>query len=134
MGIFGRRPWPGHGRLLAFVLLLGACQGPVAPSNGLVSVINAGQTTASFHWQSPGLLGTDVLGASGTEPIEPCQAYARGFPPGTHRLTISLGNVRRSFVLDAPASGQTVLTISIGKDGTIAQSEDGAAPTSSGCG
>ena len=115
--------------VLAIAALLAACQGPVAPSNGLVTVVNASSMTASFHWQSSGVLGSDVFGRSGTEPVAPCQPYARGFPPGTHRIPVEVGSASESFDLDAPTSGQLSLVIAIDKDGTITRLEDAPAPS-----
>jgi hypothetical protein len=118
---------------LAIATLLAACQGPVAPSNGLVTVVNASSMTASLRWQSPGVLGTGVLGESGTELVAPCQPYARGFPPGAHRITLEVGSASHSFELDAPTSGQLSLVIAIGKDGTVSQLVDAPA-SSAACG
>ncbi len=119
--------------VLAVGALLAACQGPVAPSNGLVTVLNSSSMTASFHWQSSGVLGSDLFGRSGTEPVAPCQPYVRGFPPGTHRITVDVGSASEHLDLDAPASGQVSLVIAIDKDGTITRLEDAPAP-SAACG
>ena len=36
-----------------------------APTNGVVETVNLSRASASFHWQSPGLLGMPLFGATG---------------------------------------------------------------------
>lgn len=112
---------------------LAACDGPAAYANGLVQVANLSQTDASFHWQSPGLLGTPLLGGSGTEPIRACGTYARGFGPGDQQVTITSASDTASFVLAAPSDGQTVVWYVIGPDGSIRETTAAAAPASPYC-
>lgn len=121
--------------LLLIAVLVAACQQwGGAPDNGLVQVANEGTVEGSFHWQSPGLFGTPLLGESGTEPVRPCELYARGFAPGTQDITVSIGGTPKSWVLDAPGSGQVVLFIVIGRDGTISEVPADQAPASPFCG
>lgn len=110
-----------------------ACQGPVVASNGVLNVANGGSAEASIHWQSGGFLGTSLFGASGTEPVAPCQPYSRAFPPGSHQITVTIGTSSSSFALDAPSSGQAVVWVVIGKDGTITRSDGGSPPPSPTC-
>lgn len=113
---------------------MSGCQRGQAPSNGLVHVANLGTAEVSLHWQSPGVLGTPVLGGSGTEPIRACSLYVGGFAPGDHRLTITTARATKSFTLAAPASGQVVLWVVIRADGTIEETAAADGPASPYCG
>ncbi len=115
-------------------LTVAGCQGPVAPTNGVVEVANLANRESSFHWQSPGLFGTPLLGGAGTEPIRPCSQYARAFAPGTQRLTISSAATSKSVTLDAPSSGQKLLWLVIEPDGSIVETTEAQVPASPYCG
>src|SRR6266550_1371465 len=88
-----------------------------APSNGLLNVENAAPLPASVHWQTGGLLGTPLFGASGTEPAAPCSLYTRGFPPGNVTITVTTSTTSGSFVLEIPDSSSRTLILRIGPDG-----------------
>ncbi len=121
---------------LAMILLaasvVASCAG-AAPSNGLAYVANLSTSEASFHWQSPGLLGTPLLGGSGTEPIPACETYLRGFAPGNQRITVSSASSSRSFDLVAPSSGQRALWLVIRPGGEIEETTAIEAPASPFC-
>lgn len=119
--------------LVAAAVLVSACQGPVAASNGLVWVANLSQTDGSLHWQSPGLFGTSAFGGSGTEPIRACQAYGRGFAPGDHQITISSTDETLAFTLPAPPGGQMVARYVIRASGHIERVSEGQGLTSPYC-
>lgn len=120
--------------VVAAALTVAACQGPVAPSNGVVEVANLANAESSFHWQSAGLFGTPLLGGAGTEPIPPCSQYARAFGPGAQRLTISSAASSKSVTLDAPSSGQQLLWLVIEPDGSIIETTEAQVPPSPYCG
>ncbi len=101
---------------------------------GFANVANLSDAEASFHWQSPGVLGTPVLGGSGTEPIRACKLYARAFDPGDQEITITTSSASKSFTLAAPPSGQTTLWIVIKPGGAIEQTSEAEAPPSPYCG
>ena len=104
-----------------------------APSNGLVQVANLSGTEATFRWRSPSVLGTAILGGSGTEPIRPCDRYARAFAPGDHQITIVTSSDTESFELAATSAGQRILRLVITPDGTIQETTAAAAPASPYC-
>jgi hypothetical protein len=108
-------------------------QGPVAPTQGLVEVANQSGSPATFAWQSPGLFGAPLLGASGTEPIDACSLYARGFGPGDQRITVHSSSDASTFTFVVPATGQLTISLVIGADGTVARTTERALPTSSAC-
>jgi hypothetical protein len=120
--------------LVGGVVAVLGCQGPVAPDQGLVQVANLANAGATFHWQSPGVLGTAFLGGSGTDPIGACSLYARGFAPGRQQLTITSSHESRTFTLAAPSAGQVVLWVVIGADGTIGETTASQVPASPFCG
>ena len=99
--------------------LLGCGPGGGAPSNGVVEAVNLSRDAASFHWQSPGLFGTPLLGGAGTDPIGPCGTYTRSFGAGDQALTIGSATTSRTFVLHAPDTTQATLVIIITADGGI---------------
>lgn len=116
----------------AVVSLLGCGIGG-APTNGLVEAVNLSRSPASFHWQSPGLLGMPLFGGAGTEPIGPCGVYTRAFGAGDHTITIGSGTTSRLFVLQAPATAQTVLVVVITADGGITSVDRDHVPPSPFC-
>lgn len=132
----GRRVSPRLLFLSVAVLVamsLARCERGAAPDSGFVAVANLSDQEASFHWQSPGLAGTTVLGGSGTEPIAPCSEYDRGFGPGGQKITITAGEATGSFTLAAPGTGQQTLHITIGADRVIAETDAAAFPASPFC-
>lgn len=110
----------------------GCIGGPGA--TGLIHVVNLGTTDVSFHWQSPGILGTDILGGSGTEPVSGCSLYSRGFAPGKQQITISTSLTTNDFTLVAPSAGQSDLWVVVGRDGTVEETTETKAPPSPFCG
>ncbi|HEY7941074.1 MAG TPA: hypothetical protein VID25_03940 [Candidatus Limnocylindrales bacterium] len=128
-----RRRWP--------LILLGAsvasllgCGVGGAPTNGVVEAVNLSRASASFHWQSPGLLGMPLFGATGTEPIGPCGSYVRSFGAGDQAITIGSATTSRSFILQAPAEGpQAELIIVITADGGITSVDRDHVPPSPFC-
>ncbi len=118
--------------LVVAVFAIASCRG-TAPSNGLVQIANVSATEASFHWHSPGLLGTPLLGGSGTEPVPACEAYTRGFAPGDQRITVTSASSARAFDLVVPSSGQRLLEVVIRPDGRIEEITPPDAPASPYC-
>jgi hypothetical protein len=115
------------------VALLG-CGTGTAPTNGVVETVNLSRSPASFHWQSPGLLGTPLFGATGTEPIGACGSYSRAFGAGDQTITIGSATATRSFTLRALAEGQpAMLVLVITADGGIASVDPGHLPPSPFC-
>jgi hypothetical protein len=116
--------------LLGIAFAIAACQGPVASSNPMVQVVNLGSEAASFHWQSPGFLGTALFGPSGTEPVRGCDVYRRGFDPGPHEITITTASDALSLAASAPTNAQVDYSFVIRSDGTIERLDSvEAAPT-----
>jgi hypothetical protein len=118
----------------SIVAVSGCHQWGGAPDNGLVQVANLASADATFHWQSPGVLGTAILGGSGTEPINACSLLSVGFAPGDQQLTITSSHDTKTFTLAAPSAGQVVLWVVIKADGTIAETTESQAPASPYCG
>lgn len=114
------------------ITLSGCHASPV--THGFAKVANLTDAEASFHWHSPGVLGTPVLGGSGSEPIPRCELYTRSFDAGDQEITISSGSATKSFTLAAPSSGQVVLWVVIRADGTIEETTEAEAPASPFCG
>ncbi len=100
------------------------CTSPSGPSgNGIVRVVNLGATPVTLGWREAG-------GSSGTEPVDPCREWARGFGPGVYELTLTANGVDRTFTLVAPANGSQTLGLVVAADGGVRESGE-PFPTSS---
>jgi hypothetical protein len=129
-----QRRWLHVILVAALMSCLGSCIG-VAPMNGIVETVNLSRSPASFHWQSPGLLGMRFFGGSGTESIGPCGSYVRSFGAGDQTITIGSATASRSFDLQAPANGQphAELILVITADGGITSVDRDHVPPSPFC-
>ncbi len=114
--------------LAGAVLGLSACGSGAAPSNGLLRIANLSRADATFQWQTSGMYG-----ATGRDSIARCSLFALGFGPGDERLTITTSRGPATFTLAAPSSGQVVLWLVIGSDGTVTQATEANAPPSPYC-
>ncbi len=115
--------------LAGAVLGLSGCGSGVAPRNGLLRIANLSSADATFQWQTSGMYG-----ATGGNSIARCSLFALDFGPGDQRLTITTGTGPATFTLSAPSSGQVVLWLVIGSDGTVRQATAADAPPSPYCG
>ena len=108
--------------LLAAILVLAAfgCENAGTPHN-ILEVTNASAITGEVTWQSPGLLGTDLFPATGTEAIAGCEVYRRGFGEGHNVVRISANS--NSLVLNLLATSSTATNwyVVIDANGTITQ-------------
>lgn len=96
-------------------------------------MVNLGRSPASFHWQSPGLLGLPLFGGAGTEPIGACGSYSRAFGAGDQTITIGSPTTTRTFTLQAPEDAQATLDIVITADGGITAVDNDHLPPSPFC-
>ena len=109
--------------LLAATLILtafGCGNGAGTPGN-ILEVTNASAITGELSWQSPGLLGTDLFPATGTDALAGCEVYHRGFHEGHHVVRISAGS--NSLVLNLEATSNTARNwyVVIDANGTVTQ-------------
>jgi hypothetical protein len=86
-----------------------------------LEVTNASAITAELSWQSPGLLGTDLFPATGTEAVAGCEVYRRGFGEGHHVVRISADSNSLVLNLEATADSATNWYVVIDANGTITQ-------------
>lgn len=129
-----QRRWLGVMLVVAVASSLGSCIGG-PPMNGVAETVNLSGSPASFHWQSPGLLGMPFFGGSGTEPIGPCGSYVRYFGAGDQTITIGSAMASRSFHLQGPGNEQpqAELIIVITADGAITSVDRDHVPPSPFC-
>lgn len=126
------RSFIGAVSVVGLTLAMAGCD-RAAPSVGMVRVVNESRAEASIHWQSPGLLGTQVFGGSGTEPILPCASYTRGFADGDQSIVITTKVASRSFVLEARSTRPTTRSLVIRPDGAIEETTETDLPASPYC-
>ena len=122
------------GLLLWLVSALSACGCTTPPA---MEVVNLAAVDARIDWQTAGVLGTPLLGSSGSEPIPACQVYAPPLKPGAaHAVTIVTDAARRSFSLVAPTQYDeaAIVWVVIRPDGSIEQVAAASAPASARCG
>jgi len=109
--------------LLAATLIrtaYGCGNGGGVPAN-ILEVTNASAITSELSWRSPGLLGNDLLPATGTEAIAGCEVYRRGFGEGHHVVRISANSNSLVLNLQATSSADTNWYVVIDANGTITQ-------------
>lgn len=122
------------GLLLWLFSALVAC-GCVTPP--VMQIVNLSTTGATIDWQTDGLLGTPLLGSSGTAPIPACEAYAPPLEPGSsHRVTVvsATGSWSLAFVAPRDESGDGIVWVVIGRDGSIEQVASATIPAGPHCG
>lgn len=122
------------GLLLWLFSALVACGCTTPP---VMQIVNFSSTTATVDWQTDGLLGTPLLGSSGTAPIPACQAYTPSLEYGSfHRITIVSANEIWSlaFVASGGESGAGIVWVVIGPDGSIEQVASATIPAGPDCG
>jgi len=84
-------------------------------------VTNASAIAGEVRWQSPGLLGTDLFPATGTEGVAGCEVYRRGFGEGHHVVRVSAGSNSLVLNLEVTAGDATNWYVVIDASGTITQ-------------
>ena len=109
--------------LLAAVLVLIAigCGDGGGTAGNTLEVTNASAITSELSWQSPGVLGNDLLPATGTEAIAGCEVYRRGFGEGHHVVRISADSNSIVLNLQATSDADTNWYVVIDANGTITQ-------------
>src|ERR1700690_970099 len=117
----------------AAVLTASACTQAVPAQNLFVTVSNGSKSPVSMAWQSPGLLGTPVLGGSGTDPIDACSSAGRSFGAGDQHITVTSSVGSQSFVLRGPPNGAPSVTVTIAVDATGAITELAGPAPSTAC-
>jgi hypothetical protein len=116
-----------------FVLVLAGCDGGGSPDNLEVSVVNLEAHTATFAWQTGGLLGTRLLPSTGTDSIDGCGRYKRTFGAGHTEVTITTATHKMTIPFDAGRDDQQTHYFQIASDGAISETDEGSVP-SIGCG
>lgn len=103
----------------------------------VMQIVNLSSTAATVDWQTDGLLGTPLLGSSGTAPIPACQAYTPSLEHGSsHRVTIVSANGTWSLAFVAPGdeSGDAIVWVVIDPVGSVGQVASATIPAGPYCG
>jgi hypothetical protein len=102
-----------------------ACSSPVD-----LVVLNDAHEDGSVSWQGAGLLGTAVLGISGSATAPSCATLSQTLRPGVVSVSLRLGGGETRTVLITVPSGDAryghAATFVIGADGRITGPADGA--------
>lgn len=92
-------------------------------------VLNYAHEDVSVSWQGAGLLGTSVLGISGTAIAPSCATDSETLRPGVVSVSLAMGGETRTFSITVPSGdaryGHTA-TFVIGTVGRITGPADGA--------
>jgi hypothetical protein len=109
------------------------CIGGGSPHNVLLTVANERGEAATVSWASPGLLGTPLFPATGTETVQGCNVYRTGFGSGHNEVLIKMGEQTLDLAFDATSTDQLQRYVVIDPSGAISEVDELSMPTT-GCG
>lgn len=104
-------------------LLLGAANtcGCTTPAD--MAIYNAASHPVTVRWQQPGLLGTPLFGASGSQELAACTSSELVLPVGANTVTVSSSSDSEELAVDVPVGhgGYDIPKVVVRSGGTVEQ-------------